>query len=102
MDNRSDKARSPETETGCLSRERALALMLLVATALAVYLCYQLTRPFLPALAWAFALAVVAHPLHNWLERRLRRANVAAGLAVGLVAVAISRPHGISYAAPRT
>ena len=92
MDNLSGKARSPETETGWLSRERALAFVLLVATALAVYLCYRLTRPFLSALAWALALAVVAHPLHNWLECRLRWANLAAGVAVGLVAVAIVAP----------
>jgi predicted PurR-regulated permease PerM len=38
------------------------------------------------------ALAVVAHPLHSWIERRLRRDNVAAGVAVVLVAVAIVGP----------
>jgi predicted PurR-regulated permease PerM len=92
MDNLGDKAQSLETEGGWLSRERVLALVLLVATALAVYLCYQLTRPFLPALAWALALAVVAHPLHDWLERRLRRPNLAAGASVVLVAVAIVAP----------
>ena len=92
IDKPSDKARSPDAEQGWLSRERALVLVLLVATALAVYLCYQLTRPFLPALAWALALAVIAHPLHSRLERRLRRANLAAGVAVALVAVAVVAP----------
>jgi predicted PurR-regulated permease PerM len=92
MDNLSGKARSLETEEGWLSRERVLALVLLVATALAVYLCYLLTRPFLPALAWALALAVVAHPLHNWLECHLPRANVAAAVAVVLVALTIVAP----------
>jgi hypothetical protein len=92
MDNLSGKAQSPETEGGWLSRERVLALVLLVATGLAVYVCYRLTRPFLPALAWALALAVVAHPLHDWIERRLRRANLAAAVAVVLVAVAIGGP----------
>jgi predicted PurR-regulated permease PerM len=92
MDKQSGKTQRPDTESGWLSRERVLALVLLVATALAVYVCYQLTHPFLPALAWALALAVVAHPLHTWLERRLRRANGAAGVAVVLVAVAIVGP----------
>jgi predicted PurR-regulated permease PerM len=92
MDNLSGKTLSPEIDRGWLSRERGLTLVLLVATALAVYLCYLLARPFLPALAWALALAVVAHPLHNWLERRLRWANVAAGVAVVLVAVTIVAP----------
>lgn len=74
------------------SADWILAYMLLVATALAFYLCYLLARPFLPALAWALALAVIAHPLHSWLTRRLHRANIAAVAAVVLVAVAIVIP----------
>jgi predicted PurR-regulated permease PerM len=92
VDNQNGKTQRPDPESGWLSRERVLALVLLIATALAVYVCYQLTRPFLPALAWALALAVVAHPLHTWLERRLQRANLAAGVAVVVVAVAIVGP----------
>jgi predicted PurR-regulated permease PerM len=75
-----------------LSRERVLALVLLLATAFAVYLCYRLARPFLPALAWALALAVVAHPLHDWLARRTRWENLAAGVAVLLIAAVIVAP----------
>ena len=48
------------------------------------YICYRLTLPFLPALAWALALAVVTYPLHGWIERRIKRPNIAAGLAVAL------------------
>lgn len=81
-----------KTAGAWLSRERAQALVLLVATALAVYLCYRLARPFLPAMAWALALAVIAHPLHDRLARRIRQADVAAGVAVALVAVAIVAP----------
>ena len=92
MSDQSQYAPKPPPEEGWLSRERALVLVLIVATGLAVYLCYQLARPFLPALAWAMALAVVAHPLHSWLLRRIPRPNLAAGLAVGLVAVAIVGP----------
>src|SRR5690606_6520514 len=79
-------------DTGWPSRERVLTLVLLVATGLAVYLCYRLSRPFLPALAWALALAVIAHPLHAWLERRLHLTNLAAGVAVVLVAVVVVAP----------
>jgi predicted PurR-regulated permease PerM len=32
--------------------------------------------------AWAFALAVVAHPLHGWIARRVDKPGLAAGLAV--------------------
>jgi hypothetical protein len=56
-------ATEPDPEDGWLSRQRALVLVLLAATTVAVYLCYRLALPFLPALAWALALAVVAHPL---------------------------------------
>src|SRR5687768_16180977 len=78
--------------TGIFSRERVLALTLLIATALGFYLCYLLIYPFLPPLAWALALAVVAHPLHEWLARRIQYPNVAAGLAVFIVAVTIVGP----------
>jgi predicted PurR-regulated permease PerM len=84
--------REPDPEDGWLSRQRALVLVLLAATTIAVYLCYRLALPFLPALAWALALAVIAHPLHSWLARRLGHANLAAGIAVALVAVAIIAP----------
>jgi predicted PurR-regulated permease PerM len=67
-----------------------LVLVLLAATALAVYVCCRLAEPFLPALAWALALAVVAHPLHTWLLRRLHRPSLAAGLAVGPVTLTIT------------
>lgn len=85
-------AEAPKADTGWLTRERALALVLLAATALAAYVCYLLARPFLPALAWALALAVVAHPLYEWVLRRVRRPNLAAGLAVAVVAVIIIAP----------
>ncbi len=50
----------PPADGGWLSRERVLVLVLIVATALAFYICYRLALPFLPAVTWALALAVVA------------------------------------------
>jgi predicted PurR-regulated permease PerM len=84
-------ARYGETR-GWLSRERALILVLMAATAVALYICYRLVQPFLPALAWALALGVVGHPLHRWLARHIRRPNLAAAVAVILMAVAIVGP----------
>lgn len=81
-----------EAETGWLTRERALGLVLVIATALAFYLCYRLVRPFLPALAWALALAVVAHPLHRWVARRIQQTNIAAGLSVVIVMIILVAP----------
>jgi predicted PurR-regulated permease PerM len=77
---------------GVLTRERVLVLTLMVATGLAFYVCYLLTRPFLPALAWALALAVVAHPLHEWLSRLIRNGEVAAVASVALVFIVIVAP----------
>src|SRR5687768_2116154 len=77
---------------GWFSREHTLVLVLAGATCLAFYVCYLLAMPFLPALAWGLAIAVVAHPLHAWLERKLRRPNVAAGVAVAVVVLILIGP----------
>ena len=89
---RADEAEQKRIDDGWMSRERSLVLVLTVATALAFYVCYRLARPFLPALAWALALAVIAHPVHQWVARRVKSANLAAGLAVTLVAVVLIAP----------
>ena len=60
-------------DDGWLTRERALILVLIVITAIVFYVCYRLARPFLPALAWVLALAVIAHPLHEWIKRHIKR-----------------------------
>jgi predicted PurR-regulated permease PerM len=75
-----------------LSRERVLALTLIALTAVAVYLCYRLLVPFLPMLAWALALALVTHPMHRAICRRIRQPDVAAGVAVAVVAIAVVAP----------
>jgi predicted PurR-regulated permease PerM len=82
----------PDDDQGWWSRERVLVLTLLAATGLAFYVCYRLLLPFLPSLTWAIALAVVAHPLHEWISARIRNENVAAGLAVFVVALIIVAP----------
>lgn len=82
----------PLADGGWLSRERALALVLIVATALAFYVCYRLALPFLPALTWALALAVVFHPLHKVIAGRVKNSNAAAGLTGAVVAILIVTP----------
>lgn len=75
-----------------LTRERLTSIVLVLATALAVYWSYLLVQPFLPALAWALAFAVVADPLHDWIAARVRKPSLAAGLAVALVTLIIIAP----------
>jgi predicted PurR-regulated permease PerM len=45
---------------------------------LLVYLCWRLVAPFLPALSWALAVALVAQPLYAWLLKRRIPPNLAA------------------------
>lgn len=92
MDEPNHEGRRPAAGGGWLTRERVLTLVLLAATGLAVYVCYRLALPFLPAVTWALALAVVAHPLHGRILGRLGRPNLAAALSVALVALLIVAP----------
>ena len=80
------------TNRGWLPRERALTLVLIAATALAVYVCFRLAAPFFPALTWALALAVVTSPLYERIAERVKRPNLTAGLAVTSVAVILAAP----------
>lgn len=75
-----------------LSPKQMQDALLLAATALALYLCWLLVRPFLAVITWAVALAVVAHPIHAWLERRTSRPTLAALLAVVLVVLVVVGP----------
>jgi predicted PurR-regulated permease PerM len=92
-DHRNLPADSPQdAETGWLTRERLLALTLIVATGLAFYLCYRLVFPFLPAISWALALAVVTYPVHAWIKRHIPNNDAAAALSLLIVAVLIVAP----------
>ena len=79
-------------ESGVLTRSRALALILIVATAIALYLSYTLARPFLPALAWALALAVVAYPLHHAISKKIKRRDASAIVTCLVVALVVVAP----------
>lgn len=72
--------------------QRVMAIVLLVTTAIVFYLCWLLAQPFLPALAWALALAIVGMPLHRWIRQRVKRPSLAAGLSVLAVAIVIVAP----------
>ena len=68
------------------------ALELLTATAAGLWLCSLLAMPFLPALAWALALAVLFHPLHRWLETKVPRPSLAALISTLIVALIVVVP----------
>ncbi len=77
-----------QTDWGSLRNVRTLVLI--TVTALGIYLCIRLAAPFLPALAFAMALAVLFTPLQKWLEAKLKRPTLAAILstvAIGVIVV---------------
>jgi predicted PurR-regulated permease PerM len=72
------------------SRSHVQTLVLMVATALGIYLCYRLAVPFLPPLAWALGLAVLFTPFQRWVESKLKHPRLAAFvsvLVIGLIVV---------------
>src|SRR4029079_8832886 len=72
--------------------DRLLLFVLLAATLLAAYLVYLLLEPFLPALAWALALAIIAHPVHRRVSQWIGHHGVAAGMTTVVVALVIIGP----------
>jgi predicted PurR-regulated permease PerM len=66
--------------------------MLAIGGVLLLYLCWRLVRPFLPAVCWAFGLAMAAQPFHQRLCRKVSRRNLAAAISVGAVAVMLVAP----------
>ena len=74
------------------TRERSLAFALFLSIGVLVYLCFLVVAPFLPPLAWALALALIAHPLHRRVQKWISLPNVSAALSVLVVAFAIVIP----------
>ncbi|MDQ3625010.1 MAG: AI-2E family transporter [Verrucomicrobiota bacterium] len=81
-----------DSSEGWWTRDHVLVIVLAAATALLLLLCWLLVQPFLGPIAWALALAIVAHPLHDWIARRVANPSLAAGLAAFAVAVVIIAP----------
>lgn len=81
------------------SRRHVRTLVLMAATVFGIYLCYRLAVPFLPALAWASALAVLFAPLQARLESKLKQPSVAAAVSVLIIAVIVAVP--VSFVAER-
>ncbi len=68
--------------------------LLLAATALGIYLCTKLALPFVPAMTWALALAVLLEPIHCRFEIWLRHSSLAASASVLLTALTVVAPMG--------
>ncbi|HVK08811.1 MAG TPA: AI-2E family transporter [Gemmataceae bacterium] len=75
-----------------VSRTRMRQIALAAVTAVGIYFCYRLAEPFLPALTWAAALAILTFPIHSRIRRVVPSANWAAGLSLTIVLVLIVGP----------
>jgi predicted PurR-regulated permease PerM len=80
------------SDSQVFTRERVLTIALMIATAIVFYLCWLIAQPFLPALAWALALAIVGMPMHRWIRRRIEKDGLAAGLSVLAIAIIVVAP----------
>jgi len=83
-------ARNPDSTLA--TRRRLTLAVLLGMTVIGIGLSAVIVTPFVPALTWAFALAVVADPLQSWVRARLNSPNLAAAVQVAIVTVAILVP----------
>lgn len=66
--------------------------VMVAATLIGIYLCYQLAAPFMPALTWALALAILFAPLQRWLEKKLKRPSLAAAVCVLMIGLMVAVP----------
>lgn len=67
-------------------------LALLAVTAVALYLCWAMLRPFIEVLLWSVVLVVVFYPVHKRIEGRVGSPSWAAVLSCLLVIVTILVP----------
>lgn len=83
-----ETAEPPPVSVNDRPRLVALGLMTLVG----VVVCGLITYPFLPALAWAVALAVIAYPMHHKLAKVIPWPNVSATVSTAVVAAVVLVP----------
>jgi predicted PurR-regulated permease PerM len=70
----------------------AAFVSLLIALAIALYLCWLILKPFFNVLLWAAVLAVVFYPMHRRIRAELRSPALAAAASTLLVIVFILLP----------
>ncbi len=65
--------------------DQARWIAVLAVTALALYLCWLMLRPFVGVLAWAIVLVIVFYPVHHRLRSRIGRPGLSALVSCVLV-----------------
>lgn len=72
--------------------DQARWLAVLAATAIALYLCWLMLRPFIGVLQWAIVLVIVFYPVHKRLAARIKRRGLSALLSCLLVVLVVVLP----------
>jgi predicted PurR-regulated permease PerM len=65
---------------------------LIAATAIALYLCWLMVKPFVGVLGWATVLVICFYPVHQRLDKRLKRGSLSALVSCVLVILTILVP----------
>ena len=86
----SETKQAPVSKLG--SRSRLRAYILVAITLAGLFICFLLTAPFLPALTWAVALAILFAPAHNWVETKVKAPNFASAISVLWIGLLIVLP----------
>jgi predicted PurR-regulated permease PerM len=91
QDTKADATLQEPSETP-ISERRFSFVVLLLLTAVAIYLAYITFRPFLTALFLALVLTIAFLPMHAWIARRIHNADAAALVTEGVVVLFIVIP----------
>lgn len=65
---------------------------MLAATAIALYLCWLMLKPFMGVLAWAIVLVIIFYPVHKEIARRTQRRSLSALISCVLVVLVVVLP----------
>lgn len=71
---------------------RARWIAALAATAIALYLCWLMLKPFVVVLEWAAVLVIVFYPVHKRLSKRIGRPGLSAIVSCVLVVLIVLVP----------
>ena len=66
--------------------------VLLLVTAVLLYLCWRMIQPFLSVILWATVLVILFHPVHKRLKQRIKNSSLAALVSCLLVILIILVP----------
>lgn len=90
------KENGAKPDSDLFSRTHLRIALALLSTLIGVYLCYLIALPFLPALAWAIGLSVLATPLQTWLEAKLGHPGLCALACTFLLGLVVVVPTTLS------